>query len=94
MKTLDFPAGYVILSIRRSVHISLGGVSFRWIIIRLWLIFAPAVPALLAPGGVYIVSGIIDTREEEVQRALKACGFAVEERHEQGGWLCLACRRA
>ena len=26
MKTLDFPAGYVILSIRRIVHISLGGV--------------------------------------------------------------------
>lgn len=55
---------------------------------------SPAVPALLAPGGVYIVSGIIDTREEDVQGALADCGFAVEERHEQGGWLCLACRRA
>ena len=55
---------------------------------------SPAVPALLAPGGVYIVSGIIDTREEDVQGTLADCGFAVEERHEQGGWLCLACRRA
>ena len=54
---------------------------------------SPAVPALLAAGGVYIVSGIIDTREADVQAALADCGFTVTERHEHGGWLCLVCRR-
>ena len=53
---------------------------------------SPAVPPLLAEGGVYIVSGIIDTREADVQTALAACGFTVCERYEQGGWLCLVCR--
>ncbi len=55
---------------------------------------SPAVPALLAPGGTYIVSGIIDTREKDVRDALAACGFTVEQRREHGGWLCLVCRRA
>lgn len=55
---------------------------------------SPAIPALLAPEGVYIVSGIIDTREVEVVKALNDCGFAVAERHEHGGWLCMVCRRA
>ncbi len=50
---------------------------------------SPAVPALLAEGGVYIVSGIIDTREQDVLEALGALGFAVAERYEHGGWLCL-----
>ena len=54
---------------------------------------SPAIPALLAEGGVYIVSGIIDTREADVQAALADCGFTVTERHEHGGWLCLVCRR-
>lgn len=53
---------------------------------------SPAVPALLADGGVYIVSGIIDTREQDVLTALTDCGFTVVERHAHGGWLCLVCR--
>ncbi len=55
---------------------------------------SPAVPAFLKEGGVYIVSGIIDTREQDVVTALAACGFAVRTRHEHGGWLCLVCERA
>ena len=55
---------------------------------------SPAVPALLADGGVYITSGIIDTREQDVLTALAACGFTVVERHAHGGWLCLVCRAA
>ncbi len=54
---------------------------------------SPAVPQFLAPGGVYVVSGIIDTREAEVQAALAACGFTVKTRREHGGWLCLVCVR-
>lgn len=55
---------------------------------------SPAVPALLADDGVYIVSGIIDTREQDVLSALSACGFAVVERHAHGGWLCLVTKKA
>ncbi len=55
---------------------------------------SPAVPALLADGGVYITSGIIDTREQDVLAALTACNFTVVERHEHGGWLCLVCQKA
>lgn len=54
---------------------------------------SPSIPAFLAPGGVYIVSGIIDTREQEVRNALTASGFAVVQRREHGGWLCMACQR-
>ena len=53
---------------------------------------SPAVPRFLKPGGVYITSGIIDTREADVTAALHSCGFTVTERREHGGWLCLACR--
>ena len=49
------------------------------------------IPAFLKPNGTYIVSGIIDTREQEVLQALAACGFVVRERREHGGWLCFVC---
>ena len=38
------------------------------------LSLAPHVPALLAPGAVFIASGIIDTRKEEVLAGLRAAG--------------------
>ena len=47
----------------------------------------------MAEDGVYIVSGIIDTREQDVLTALDACGLTVTERMESGGWLCLVCKR-
>ena len=49
------------------------------------------IPPFLKAGGLYIVSGIIDTRETEVVAALTACGFTIRERHEHGGWLCFVC---
>ena len=54
---------------------------------------SPAVPALLAEDGVYIVSGIIDTREQDVLTALTACGFTVVKRYEHRGWICLVCKQ-
>ena len=51
---------------------------------------SPEVPRFLALGGVYIVSGIIDTREQDVLKAVAAVGFCVRQRMEQGGWVCLA----
>ena len=54
----------------------------------------PSIPRFLKPGGVYIVSGIIDTREADVLPVLEANGFTVTERLEHRGWLCFVLRRA
>jgi len=53
----------------------------------------PAVPAFLNTGGRYLVSGIIDTREQEVAAALSAHGFRVLERKADSGWICFVCAR-
>lgn len=53
----------------------------------------PSVPPFLAEDGVYIVSGIIESREPEVQKALAENGFTVTERLASGGWLCLVAKR-
>lgn len=49
------------------------------------------VPRFLAPDGVYIISGIIDTREDDVLAAL-AGRFTVIERREERGWVAMALR--
>jgi len=48
---------------------------------------------LLAPGGVFLCSGIIDTRAEEVAAALRANGLTVTGRREQSGWVALTAQR-
>ncbi len=57
------------------------------------LSLAPAVPALLAPGGRFIASGIIDTRRQEVVDGLSAAGLRVLELREKRGWVCLVCEK-
>ena len=44
--------------------------------------------------GVFLCSGIIDTRAGEVEAALERNGLAVFERREQNGWVALAARTA
>ena len=57
------------------------------------LSLAPHVPALMAPGAVFIASGIIDTRKEEVLEGLRAAGLDPFEVHEKRGWVCIVCRK-
>ena len=59
------------------------------IIIRL----TPDVPPLLKEGGTFVVSGIIDSREQDVRDALQANGFHVISSLTEGGWVALACQR-
>ena len=54
---------------------------------------APHVPALLAPGAVFIASGIIDTRKEEVLAGLRAAGLEPFDVREKRGWVCIVCRK-
>ena len=46
----------------------------------------------LAPEGVFLCSGIIDTRAAEVRAALEKNGLEVVERREQKGWVAFAAR--
>ena len=55
---------------------------------------APAVPGLMADDAVFIASGIIDSRKDEVIAALEAAGLAVLEMKEKRGWECIVCKKA
>jgi len=46
----------------------------------------------LKPGGVWISSGIIDTREGDVLSALEANGWNIVKHQEQEGWVCLSAK--
>ena len=50
---------------------------------------AVQVPALLAPEGVFLCSGIIDARGDEVAAALERQGLHVTRRREKNGWIAL-----
>ena len=47
----------------------------------------------LTEDGVFLCSGIIDTRADEVQAALEKNGLHVFERREQNGWVALASKK-
>lgn len=50
---------------------------------------SPEVPALLAEDGVYLASGIIDEREEEVCEAIRATGLVIHQVYRKNGWVCI-----
>ena len=47
----------------------------------------------LAPDGVFICSGIIEGRQDEVAAALRANGFLIIEHHFEEEWHCFVCKR-
>ena len=51
------------------------------------------VPGLLEPGGMFLCSGIIDTRADEVRAALVSHGLRVAEKKERDGWVAFAATR-
>ena len=51
---------------------------------------APAVRGLLAEGGVFLCSGIIDTRAEEVAGKLREAGLNILETNTEEGWYAFA----
>ena len=54
---------------------------------------APLVPDLLAQDGVFLCSGIIDTRAHEVESALQKAGLTLTGRREKNGWVALEATR-
>ena len=52
---------------------------------------APMVRSMLAPGGLFLCSGIIDTRAEEVADKLRTAGLEIAETHSAAGWFAYTC---
>ena len=52
---------------------------------------APLVRSMLAPGGLFLCSGIIDTRAEEVADKLRTAGLEIAETHSAEGWFAYTC---
>ena len=53
---------------------------------------APMVRRFLKPGGLFLCSGIIDTRAGEVADALRQNGWEIETTRSGEGWYSYACR--
>ena len=56
------------------------------------MLFAGQVGAFMKEDSVFICSGIIDTRADEVSENLVQNGFQILERHEQNGWACFVTK--
>lgn len=53
---------------------------------------SPALPPLMKQDSLFVASGIIDTRKDEVIEAIEAQGLKVVQVKEKKGWVCLLCR--
>ena len=53
---------------------------------------APQVGRLLKQGGVFLCSGIIDDRADEVREKLVEAGWTIEETRSSEGWFSFLCR--
>ena len=53
---------------------------------------APLVRAFMAPDAVFITSGIIDGREDDVRLALERNGFEIKEHLHEEEWHCFVCK--
>ncbi len=54
---------------------------------------APVIPARLKKQGVFITSGIIDFKENEVKEAIEAAGMEALEITHQGEWVSITARK-
>jgi ribosomal protein L11 methyltransferase len=55
------------------------------------ILFCENVSKFMKPDSVFITSGIIDMRENDVLSAFERYGFVVKNRHEKNGWVCFEC---
>lgn len=53
---------------------------------------APSLQKVTRPGGVLVVSGIIQEREEWVREALLMSGLQIDETYSEGDWRAMVCR--
>ena len=58
------------------------------------LSLAPDLPALMGPDTLFIASGIIDQKKDEVIAGLQKVGLQVVDVREKRGWECILARKA
>ncbi|MCR5484912.1 MAG: 50S ribosomal protein L11 methyltransferase [Clostridiales bacterium] len=56
------------------------------------IVLSKDVKNFMKPDSVYITSGVIDLRENDVLDAFRQYGLEVVERYEEGGWLCFVTK--
>jgi ribosomal protein L11 methyltransferase len=66
---------------------------FANLLLRPLLELAPVFARTLRPGGVCILSGILDTQARQVEARFRALGFRLDSRILLGGWTTLLLRR-
>ena len=77
------------------IRASLGGgydILLANIVADVIIALAPFVRSLLRPGGLFLCSGIIDTRAGEVAEAIRQSGLTLLEQQEADGWCAYTCR--
>ena len=57
------------------------------------IMLSPAAASQLAPGGIYITSGILDIKEESVKKAIEDAGFDIIEVLADGEWRAITASR-
>jgi ribosomal protein L11 methyltransferase len=63
------------------------------ILAEIILLFVADVYEALQSGGTYIASGIIKSKQAEVEKALAAAGFVVQDRYEETDWVAIVARK-
>ena len=73
----------------RTYDVAVANISARGI-----RLVSPAIPELLAPGGVFIASGIIVEQHDEAVSAIADAGMVIDEMRQREDWLTILCRPA
>jgi ribosomal protein L11 methyltransferase len=63
------------------------------ILAEIIMTFVDDVYQALQPGGMYVASGIITSKENDVREALEQAGFTMVSREEENGWVALVARK-
>ncbi len=57
------------------------------------ILFCKDVASFMKDDAVFITSGIIDTREQDVVNAFNKYGFKIQKRNTESGWVCFECKK-
>ncbi|OXM86124.1 50S ribosomal protein L11 methyltransferase [Paenibacillus rigui] len=63
------------------------------ILAEIILLFVKDVYDVLASGGTYVVSGVIKSKQDDVEKGLTEVGFTVTDRHEDQDWVVIIARK-
>lgn len=87
--------GNVILDKAAMERLSEGGydIVLANIVADVILAMTPVVPNFLRKDAVFICSGILDTRADEVEQGLVKNGLTIEKRLAMGEWRCFCAKR-